>query len=158
MARRTVKPLSEKQKEVLAVLGGDKTIGEVAEALGITESGVYGHIRRIKAAGHEVPALRRPSADELITPGPAENNGGVAGADYKPEMAYSVLEEAGLRALEAERALLDQARKDLEAVKERGHRLEEEIQVRTDRIETIERVNKDLADRQLRDEAQTAAA
>jgi IS30 family transposase len=51
--------LTERQQEIKALLDDNKTPGEIATALGITENAVYQHIRRMRNNGHKVGSKPR---------------------------------------------------------------------------------------------------
>jgi predicted DNA-binding transcriptional regulator YafY len=53
------KPLTERQQEILSVLEEKGTVAEAAKALGIKPAAVYGHIGRIREAGHKVVLSQR---------------------------------------------------------------------------------------------------
>jgi hypothetical protein len=59
--------LTSRQKEVQALIKQGRTPREVADALGITENGVYQHMRRIKAAGGKKAAGAKPAAKRTAT-------------------------------------------------------------------------------------------
>lgn len=72
MARkRAPKPLTNTQQAVLDRLAAGRTPQEIADERAISVNGVYGHIRKIKAAGHEIPeapAAQQPGFDDVVPP------------------------------------------------------------------------------------------
>jgi DNA-binding CsgD family transcriptional regulator len=103
MANTTITP---KQKEVLGLLGQGKTVDQIAKKLKITNSGVYGHIRRMKEAKIDVPstpsaAPARASAPKPYPAAAAASNGSSVESDLDIDVEGTVR-----RAIEQGRARL----------------------------------------------------
>jgi transposase len=64
------KPLTDRQQEILAALEG-RSVAEAAKKLGIKPAAVYGHIGRIREAGHKVVLNQRGKNGDGALP-PAE--------------------------------------------------------------------------------------
>jgi transposase len=60
--------LTPKQEQVLALLGQDKTVQQIAKKLKISPSGVYGHMRRMREAGIEIPGDSNSGRGAQVTP------------------------------------------------------------------------------------------
>lgn len=87
--------LSKKQKKVYDLLQKGKTPKQIAAKMGISVNGVYGHMRRIEAAGFEVQRSGRGGSSDRATPAPAASqngNGAVAGVDAGVEALVKTIE------------------------------------------------------------------
>jgi DNA-binding Lrp family transcriptional regulator len=115
------KPLTDRQQEILAALEG-RTVAEASKALGIKPAAVYGHIGRIREAGHKVvlergrkngngSASRAPSLPAMRTTTPPQESGSQNGALNGP-LARIDKETDG--ALEQTRSALDEAKAERE--------------------------------------------
>lgn len=65
----TTTSLSKKQQQVLTHLEKGRTPKEIAKKMGVTVTGIYGHMRRIERKGHTVP---RSGQSKPATPTPAK--------------------------------------------------------------------------------------
>jgi hypothetical protein len=92
--------LTPKQKQVKELLDQNKTVPQIAKALKITNSGVYGHMRRMKAeakGGTKAPAKRRtrtpaktPTALRIGMSGPSSPQGNSSGQVDEVDVAGTI--------------------------------------------------------------------
>jgi hypothetical protein len=117
------KPLTDRQQEILATLEG-RTVAEASKILGIKPAAVYGHIGRIREAGHKVvlersrkngdgngSASRAPTLPAMRTTTPPQESGAQNGTLNGP-LARIDKETDG--ALEQTRSALDEAKAERE--------------------------------------------
>lgn len=65
MATHTLTP---KQTQVIDLLKRGRSVAQIAKTMKISESGVYGHIRRLKEAGVDVPGQASANAGAASPP------------------------------------------------------------------------------------------
>lgn len=147
-AAKAKKDLTPKQEEVVALAHQGLTVAQAAEKLGVAESGVYNHAKRIREKGHEIEFAKsngHPAAAAAPT-----NGGGVADdnltdvakkalatdAGAYVEALDQVIEECGARkaeigetigALQEEDQALSERMKELSVKKQSAVNVQEQI-------------------------------
>jgi predicted ArsR family transcriptional regulator len=145
MARTQRKPRTDKHEQVLSLVSEGLSIQEIAKRLDITEGGVYGHIARIKSAGHSVPEIPRrslsaPPVNRQPTTAPPEN----AGVNGHAEDAVTRLAELESATLDEERRLVAEAKEQIQVHENAVKSLTAEVAQREQRVEQLEDIAKRL--------------
>jgi transposase len=140
------KPLTDRQQEILAALEG-RSVAEAAKKLGIKPAAVYGHIGRIREAGHKVvlgkngsgplppadmPPIREASAS-------AQRNGTLDGS-------LGRIDKETDAALDQEKAALEQAKAERETLVAKLAEVDAVIEQRTATIGVLADVSARLHD------------
>lgn len=99
--------LTPKQTQVYDLLvAGDKP-SAVAKRMKISQSGVYGHIRKIREAGFTIPSEQIGTSDAAETPAPAAATNGASSIET-PEDVARVIKAAVITANERLAAITEQ--------------------------------------------------
>lgn len=108
--------LTDKQERVLTLLESGKTVQQIAKSMKIGTAGVYGHMRRIRAAGWTLPG---EGIDDAHSGGatPASSNG-AAEPDTARAAVIEALDTAQVAAREREAKLQEAIQKAEEIVKQ----------------------------------------
>lgn len=118
------KPLTVRQQHVYDLLHAGKTPAEAAETLKTSVTNVYGHMRKIRGAGHKIPRATTTSRTRGRKPrAAARTNGqpnGAARHDGPPTHIR--------KAVEAVKHAIDIERREAEKRQVRIHALKDELE------------------------------
>ena len=125
--------ITPKQEQVLAALGKGRTVDQVAKSMKISKSGVYGHIRRMREMGVEVPgaSAERPGQSAL-----AHANGGARDVSVKEFIESAIATEQAQLVVIKEEAATHRAKAEA---------LEKQTSVTVDEIAKYDRALEALA-------------
>jgi DNA-binding Lrp family transcriptional regulator len=111
------KPLTDRQQEILAALEG-RSVAEAAKKLGIKPAAVYGHIGRIREAGHKVVLNQRgKNGDGTLPPAdlpPLRDASAAATSNGALDGVLGRIDKETDGALEQTRSALDEAKAERE--------------------------------------------